>query len=112
MGGTTVDLNDDAQILSINSPKSSLKGPYCVVHKDLSERWVIVAMEWDKQPRLGMRWFWGNGGNPFSSGNPIWLVIPPTLSKGILASLPLNHTLSTKVDDFLSGKISGNDLVS
>jgi hypothetical protein len=29
-----------------------------------------------------MSWFWGNGGNPFSS------------------SLPLDHAFTTKVDDF------------
>ena len=78
---------DDDDILQINSPKKRLSGPYVVIFKSLEERWAIVAFDWDKKPRLGIRWFWGNGGNPFSSGNGTWLVIPPSLSKNILLGL-------------------------
>lgn len=107
MSGENFPLEDDSKILSINSPKNSVGGPYVVVYKNLEERWAIVAMDWDGEPRLGIRWFWGNGGNPFSSSYPIWLVIPPSLSKSILAGLPLNHRFSGKLDDFLTGKIDG-----
>lgn len=110
MGGESFDLNDDLKILSLNSPKDSLKGPYVVVFKNIPERWAIVAMDWNGEPRLGMRWFWGNGGSPFSSANPIWLVVPPSLTKGVLASLPLDHSFSSKIDKFLSGEITGNQL--
>ena len=71
---------EDAEILKINSPRSSVKGPYKVVLKNTKERWAIVVFDWEGDPRLGMRWFWGNGGNPFSSGNGTWLVIPPSLT--------------------------------
>lgn len=110
MAGANFDLTDDKKILNINSPKNSVGGPYKVVYKDLKERWVIIAMDWDNEPRLGIRWFWGNGGNPFSSAHPIWLVVPPSLSKSMLAGLPITHKLSSKIDDFLSGKLKGRDL--
>ncbi len=101
---------EDAAILKIKSPKTSVKGPYRVVFKNIEERWAIVAFDWDDQPRLGIRWFWGNGGNPFSSGNGTWLVVPPSLSKNILSGLPLDHTFAGRLDDFLCGKITGVEL--
>jgi len=108
--GENFNLNDNNEILQINSPRDNLSGPYAVVFKDIGERWAIVAFDWDNEPRLGIRWFWGNGGNPFSSGHGTWLVIPPSLSKNILSGLPINHTFSSKVDEFLSGKITGDKL--
>ena len=110
MGGKTLDMTKDADILQIQSPRPSVDGPYVVVYKDLTDRWAIVALDWDEEPRLGIRWFWGNGGTPFSSAHPIWLVIPPILSKSILLGLVIENELSMKIDDFLSGKISGKDL--
>lgn len=110
MAGENFDLTNDNSILSLNSPKASLGGPYKVVYKNQDERWVIVAMDWDGEPRLGIRWFWGNGGNPFSSGNPIWLVIPSALSNSILNGLPLDFQFYIQIVDFLAGKISGTQL--
>ena len=69
--------------------------------KNMEERWAIVAMDWDGEPRLGIRWFWGNGGNPFPPANPIWLVIPPSLSKSVLSGLPLDHKFSGRLEDYL-----------
>lgn len=81
--GKDFDIKDDSKILQIDSPKAHLSGPYTVVFKNLDERWAIVALDWgkEKKPRLGIRWFWDNSGNPFSSGNGTWFVIPPSLSK-------------------------------
>ncbi len=110
MSGENFDLGNDSKILSINSPQNSVGGPYVVVYKNLDERWAIVAMDWDEEPRLGIRWFWGNGGNPFSSANPIWLVVPPSLSRNMLSGLPLDHIFSGKLDDYLTGKITGTKL--
>jgi hypothetical protein len=109
-GGYGFDLANDSDILSINSPQKNVGGPYVVVHKDMQERWVIVAMDWDKKPVLGMRWFWGDGGNPRSTTYSTWLVIPSSLNTGILSSLSLGQDLKSKVEDFLSGKIIGNEL--
>ena len=110
MYGEDFPLKENDKILEINSPRNSVGGPYVVVFKNVDERWAIVAMDWDKEPRLGIRWFWGGGGNPFSSSHPIWLVIPPSLSRNILSGLPINHSFSTKIDDYLSGKIKGSKL--
>ena len=110
MSGEKFNLKDNEKILEINSPKNSVGGPYVVVYKDLVERWVIVAMDWDGEPRLGIRWFWSKGGNPLSSTYPIWLVIPPSLSKSILIGLPLDHKFSGKIDEYLTGKIKGKEL--
>ena len=109
--GQSYPLND-SDILKINSPRSSVGGPYTVIFKNTDERWAIVAFHFGGKPRLGMRWFWGNGGNPFSSGNGTWLVIPPSLSKSILSGLPLDHTFACKIDDFLCGKLTGKELQS
>jgi hypothetical protein len=69
LGGETFPLDDDSKILELNSPQSRVRGPYVVVFKELEERWAIVAMDWEGKPRLGIRWFWGNNGNP--QGNRI-----------------------------------------
>lgn len=110
MAGKDFDLTNDDNILSLNSPRASVGGPYKVVFKNIDERWVIIAMDWDGEPRLGMRWFWGNGGNPFSSGNPIWLVVPSSLSNSILNGLPLDFKFYSRILEFLSGKILGSQL--
>jgi len=108
--GKNFQIKDDENILKIDSPRASLSGPYAVVFKNIEERWAIVAFDWDGAPRLGIRWFWGNGGNPFSSGHGTWLVIPPSLSKNVLSGLPIDHTFNGKLDDFLCGKIEGKQL--
>lgn len=110
--GENFPLDDDAKILQINSPRTSVSGPYAVVFKKITEeeRWVIVAFDWDGEPRLGIRWFFGSGGNPISSGHATWLVIPPSLSKTILFGLPIDHKFSGQVEDFLCGKIKGEEL--
>jgi hypothetical protein len=110
MYGEDFNLEDDSEILKINSPRDSVGGPYAVVYKDLDERWAIVAFDWNRKPRLGIRWFWGNGGNPFSSANPIWLVVPPSLTDSILNGLPLNYQWRKKLEEFLAGNIPGTNI--
>lgn len=109
-GGKNFDLSNDNEILSINSPQDHVRGPYAVVHKDIQERWAIVAMHWDKTPVLGIRWFWGEGGNPRSTAYSTWLVVPSLLSMNILSGLSLEQNFRSKLEDFLSGKIDGNKL--
>jgi hypothetical protein len=110
MAGETFDLNDDNAILGLNSPKISIKGPYKVVYKDVAERWAIVALDWNGSPSLAIRWFWGNGGNPFSSGNPTWLIIPSPLVSSMLNGLPLGFKFRKSIEKFLDSEISGNKL--
>ena len=110
MSGETFDLNDDNNILSLNSPKNAVRGPYKVVYKDIDERWAIVALDWDSKSSLAIRWFWGNGGNPFSSGNPTWLIIPSPLINSVLNGLPLDFKFRKLIDKFLNNEIDGNKL--
>ncbi len=109
-GGENFPLDDDSKILEINSPKKMVGGPHVVVFKELEGRWAIVAMDWTGEPRLGIRWFWGDSGNPSSRRYPTWLVIPPELSKSILFGLPLAHKFSGRLEEYLTGKISGEAL--
>lgn len=108
--GENFDLNDDNKILQINAPKDRVGGPYTVVFKNIKERWAIVALKWDGQPRLGIRWFGGNSGIPSGFGHGEWFIIPTSISKNILCGLPIDHALSCRIEEFLSGKIEGDDL--
>ena len=116
--GEDFDMTKDVEILEIDSPQRSVSGPYVVVYKDLNDRWAIVALDWwDGRknryfPKLGLRWFWDNGGNPCSHGYATWLVVPDDLTKIILSGsgLKISSTLKRRVEDFLSGKITGAQL--
>lgn len=109
--GEDFNIKKDNLILKINSPKDRLEGPFCVVAKDIDERWAIVAFNWDGNPSLGMRWFWGNGGNPFSSGHPTWCVIPEALTENIIPGLDIEEDKKDLISRFLKGHISGEELV-
>jgi hypothetical protein len=104
------ELEKDEEILTINSPKEHCDGPYVVVYKSVEERWAIVALTWDKLPALAIRWFWGKSGNPVSRGYPTWFVIPSILYNAILNGLPLAFLFRDKINRFLRGEISGNQL--
>ena len=110
MPGENFNLENDEEILKINSPKSQLEGPYTVVYKDIIERWAIVAFNWDEVPCLGIRWFWSSKGNPVSTGYPTWFVIPSTLSNSILNGLPLDFQFRNELNRFLAGEINGEQL--
>lgn len=109
--GQNFPLEDNNKILEINSPKEQLGGsPYAVVYKDLSDRYAIVAIDWDGKPRLGIRWFWYADGHPVAHEYATWFVMPSSLSRNMLLGLPLGHEFSRKIDDFLAGKIKGSEL--
>jgi hypothetical protein len=110
MGGEDFNLESDEEILSINSPKGNIKGPYSVVHKNISERWAVAALDWDESPRLAIRWFWSENGMPNSHGYPTWFVIPPGLVNGMLNTLPLDTAYRRRLDDYLCGIIQGKDI--
>ncbi len=80
MGGYEINMENDAEILKINSPKNCLDGPYKVICKNNEERWAVVTLRWEKEDRVGIRWFWGKSGNPFSSGYPTWFILPKDFS--------------------------------
>ena len=108
--GENFDMTKNTNILKINSPKNRVSGPFVLVYKNIKSRWALVAFSWDKKPQLGLRWFWDNAGMPISRGHSTWLVVPQELTTTILNGLPLNAAFRAKIDDFLSGKISGLEL--
>lgn len=111
MGGENFNMESDEAILQITSPIPRLNGPYLVVYKDVTERWAIVAMEWDNGHRvLGMRWFKGAKGCPVSSSRPIWLVLPEKLHKSIVDGLPISYKKRLNIERFLAREITGEEL--
>jgi hypothetical protein len=110
MAGESFDLENNSKILSINSPQKRVGGPYMVVYKDLDARWAIVALDWDGEPKLGMRWFWSNAGNPLSRAQPTWFIIPSEITGSILGGLSIDYKIKGEIEDFLRGKISGEEL--
>ena len=108
--GIDFNLDDDRQILQINSPKSVVGGPYKVIYKSIPDRWAMVAFDWDNKPRLGIRWFWDAVGSPSSHSNATWFIIPSELQNAILNSLPLDFQFRDRLNEFLSGRMDGEML--
>ena len=112
----TFPMEDDGQILRINTPKSNLRGPWLVVKKNLLEHWALVILSWkdpnetDFKPRLGLRWFYGTAGTPSVRGLATWLILPKEMSKIILDNLSIEVDIRQKANDILSGKFSIQEL--
>ena len=105
------DYNEN--LLLIKSPRGSVGGPWAVISRDMDNNLGIVALSWDGNPRLGIRWvFKGEGGYPNPRGYPAWHVLQPCLNKCILDQLKIRGELRKNVDKFLGGDISGEDLTS
>ncbi len=110
MYGNEFPLEDDNEILKLNSPKQSCRGPFVCVGKDLSQRWAVVALEWDNSPELAMRWFTGGIGTPASSGRPLWCILPNAFHDGVINGINLPPEREQLLKRFLNGEISGTDL--
>ena len=109
-GGKNCGMSKDKNILAIKSPKKMVSGPYTVVQKDTVNRWAIVTMCWEGDPRLGIRWFWKKLGNPQSSGYATWMVIPGNLCLALLPALLLDKKTAHDIKQFLIGKLPGEKL--
>ena len=84
IAGQAFPIQSNDEILKIKSPQSRLSGPYVVVIKNVNKRWAIVALRWDNNRNgLGIRWFHGQAGNPFSRQST-WLIIPEELQEGVI----------------------------
>ena len=101
---------DDRDILSINAPMDRTDGPYVVVFKDEVNRWAIVALHWEEEPRLGIRWFWGNYGYPNRGAIRTWFHIPCELTNAVLNGLPIRHDRLALVQKFLTGEMDASTL--
>lgn len=114
--GTHFLMENNVEILSIDSPRKNVVGPWLVVHKDLSERWAIVVLHWKNDPKkepipcIGIRWFYGNQGTPSVRTYATWLIIPNELADSILDKLPLPPQHRQKVNDILLGRYTPAEL--
>ena len=112
LGGDACDFSHNEDILAIDSPKDMVGGPYFVVHKNSEERYALVALEWCGEPAIGIRWFWDTVGNPQSSSFPTWTIIPTAFYRTLQEHFPLNIKHKNPVEDFLTGKITGEELAA
>lgn len=110
MAGEKFPIEDDSEVLKLSSPRRSVGGPYKVVFTHIPERYVIVALDWDGKPGLGIRWFWGAKGNPCSTGYPTWFIYPSELVYSLLNGLPLAYAERRQLDRYLAGEIPGTAL--
>ncbi len=109
--GDNFPLANDSEILKINSPRKYVTGgPYIVVYKDITERWAIVVLDWEGEPRLAIRWFWEDSGNPVSTSHATWFCLPKPLYGLILNGLTIAIPIREIVEQYLSGKIDGKTL--
>ena len=101
IAGQNFPIQKNDEILKIKSPRNRLSGPYVVVTKDINNRWSIVALLWyNKRNGLGIRWFHGRTGNPFSRQST-WLIIPEELQEGVI-NLLQSDTNKTALRKFLN----------
>lgn len=101
IAGQVFPIQSNDEILKIKSPRNRLSGPYVVVTKDITNRWAIVALRWDNNRNgLGIRWFHGRAGNPFSHQST-WLIIPEELQEGVI-NLLQSDTNKTALRKFLN----------
>ena len=101
----------DENILSINSPKNMVEGPYVVLHTNHKERWSVVVLEFDGHRTLGIRWFWGGGGTPFARQST-WFILPEELHRSTIDTCCLKLVKNKAIGDYLSGDIDAIELVS
>lgn len=101
----------DTNILSIDSPKSMVEGPYVVLRTNHEERWSIVVLEFDGHRTLGMRWFWGGGGTPFARQST-WFILPEELHRATLNTCGLKLIKHRAVMGYLTGGLDSEELIS
>lgn len=110
--GEKFDLRDNSKISKINSPKEHVTGQPFVLYKDYINRFVIVALEYDGNPRLGIRHFWDTSGYPCRARTATWLLIPPEMNSFIVNFVTRNWNIfrwffcSRLINSFLSRKIN------
>ncbi len=111
--GQNFPIENDADILAINSPVNMVGGPYVVVSKSVEERWAIVALDWEEVPCLGIRQFWGAAGSPFGREfHAIWFILPHRTNFPLLGGLGIDRAFQTLVQRFLLGQITGRELAA
>lgn len=101
---------NDQEILAMNSPRRLVGGPYVVVRSN--DFWAVVALDYDKEPRLGIRWIDDEIGTPQSHGFPTWFIVPPDFNEMFIWELHVDVKRACAIYDFLNGRIDGETLKS
>ncbi len=64
---------------SVDSPKGKIRS-VTVLHNDLDKGWAVAEVDYENEPRIGLRWNGWEGepgiGNPQSRGHPTWFLVP------------------------------------
>ena len=107
----------ELHILGITGPERRVGGPYVVVYKGTAEPFAVVALRWDGDPALGIRWFYGGNGFPALGGAPAWFMIPAVLHEPVLTGLRdlgeafgLSEARRSALKAFLRKDITGEEL--
>ena len=114
--GGEFDLKKDKEILQIDSPRGNVSGPWCVVHKNIDERWAIVLLHFgDKRrgslkPSIGIRWFNGTTGTPSVKTYATWFILPDGIIKPFLENLPITQQSRQEIYDILSNHYTIDEL--
>lgn len=110
--GENYEIENDLNILAIKSPISKVGGPYVVIAKSIEDRWAIVALDWEDVPCIGIRQFWGVSGSPFGRDfHATWFILPHALNLTILSGLSISPVNRERIERFLIGDLSGDQLV-
>lgn len=115
-------MTTEKEIFDCKSPKDKVDGPYAIVHISEEEwAWVVVALDWVKNPKLAIRWF--NDGSDWHKGYPIahcpkcndkapatplWVNLPETFYETCLQFADPNKAADIK--QFLAKKMTGTEL--
>jgi hypothetical protein len=108
--GKDFNLEGDDLILRSDPSANRIGGPYSIVYKNVEERAVIVAMEFDGRPRLGFHFFQDEIEWPSSGQIPLWCVISQDDSSKLLQYFEFEPGISESLYGFLNGKFNGKDL--
>ena len=108
---------EEARILEIAAPEHRVGGPYVVVYQGTAEPFAVVALSWDGDPALGIRWFYGGNGFPTLGGAAAWFMIPAVLHEPVLAGIRdlgeafgLSEARRSALKAFLREDVTGEEL--
>jgi hypothetical protein len=74
---------------------------------------AIVALNYDEDPGLGLRWFWDHSGYPLARQYAAWMILPKSVSKALLkvGAFGLSPERICLLQEFLDGRISSTELI-
>ena len=102
----------------VRSPKVNITNLEPIVDKGIWD-YSVALLDWDKKPRLAMRWNGGKGedgkihpGNPQSRGLPTWFLIPENYDLAFLKAINEKGDLGGEEIDVNKAKETVNRFLS